>query len=179
MSMINLKNIIQALLLSNNKEMLSLTNLKEILPEFSEAQIVQAIKEINSDDSQIYTISEISKMYYIKIKSTFNNYLARLHCQDQIKEYSKIFIETIIIIAMYQPVSRQEIEDKLGKRISDNIIFELQDLQWIKSTITEFNTDEYFSTTKEFLRYFNIGSVIELEKKLNTILLDHNLEVVW
>jgi len=177
--MVDLKNIIQALLLSNNKKMLSLSEIKSILPEFSESQILKAIGEVNNDQNNIYTIFEVSGMYYVKIKSIFNNYLSRMHHQNQIAEHSKIFLETIAVIAMYQPLSRDELEHKINKKISEDIFFQLQDLHWIKITVAKFDSKEYFSTTKEFLQYFNIASVIDLEKKLNAILLDNDLEVVW
>lgn len=177
--MIDLKNIIQALLLSNDKEMLSLNEIKSILPEFSESQILKAIEDVNNDQNQIYNILEVSGMYYVKIKTIFNSYLARMHYQNHNTEYSKNLLETIATIAMYQPVSRNEIEDKIGRKIIDEIFFQLQDLHWIKSTVANFDSQEYYTTTKQFLQYFNITSMIELEDKLNKILLDDNMEVVW
>jgi segregation and condensation protein B len=117
-------------------------------------------------------------MYSLTVKSIFNSYLSRMHCQDKTL-YSQTLLETIAAIAMHQPITKKQVEDKIGKEMSEQVLFQLQDLQWIKSTMVKSDHQEYFSTTKEFLRYFNITSVIELEKKLNAILLNSNLQVVW
>ena len=177
--MLELKSILQALLLSNKNQMLSLAVIKSLLYEFSETQILKAVEEINNDPNQVYNVVSISGMYYLKVKSMFNSYLSRMHCENANAQYSKIFLETIAALAMYQPITKNQLEEKIGRKILDEIFYQLQDLQWVKVTSTKFDRQEYFSTTKVFLQHFNITSIIELENKLNSILLDSNIQIIW
>jgi segregation and condensation protein B len=177
--MLELKNIIQALLLANDKKMMPLLVLQNMLHDFSQSQILNAINEINNDSSLVFTVAEIAGGYYIKVKSSFNSYLTRMCYQDKIQQHSKTLLETIAAIAMYQPITKTGLSEKLATSVNDEIIFQLQDLQWIKFVVPKFDKQEYFCTTKEFLQYFNISSILELENKLNNILLDEHLQVVW
>lgn len=82
------------------------------------------------------------------------------------KEYqtlSKSVLETVTLIAMKQPVNKATIARFRGVKNPDNGIDGALNLKLI------IETDKGFITTPEFLRYFGINDLKELEEKLSRL----------
>ena len=78
--------------------------------------------------------------------------------------YSKAFLETLVIIAYKQPVTRGDIEEIRGVSVNPQIIRNLIEYEWIKVIGHKESPGkpELLATTKKFLDYFNLQSISEL-----------------
>ncbi len=73
-------------------------------------------------------------------------------------------LETLVIIAYKQPVTRAEIEEIRGVTVSTNIMKTLQEREWIRVIgYREIpGKPAIYGTTKEFLDYFNLKSLSDM-----------------
>lgn len=89
------------------------------------------------------------------------------------KEYeytlSKAAFETIAIIVQHQPINAYQIAKKRGVKNSEHTIQTLLDQNLIKQT------EEGYTTTDYFLKYFGINDLKELKEKLITIPLEKKI----
>ncbi|CAG1023188.1 partial Segregation and condensation protein B, partial [Patescibacteria group bacterium] len=91
--------------------------------------------------------------------------------EEKPPKYSRALLETLAIIAYRQPVTRGDIEDIRGVSVSSNIIQTLLEREWIKIVGQKAvpGRPNLYSTTKEFLNYFNLASLSDLPT-LETVL---------
>ena len=76
----------------------------------------------------------------------------------------KLFLETLVIIAYKQPVTRGDIEGIRGVSVNPQIIRNMIEFEWIK-VVGHKETPgrpELLATTKKFLDYFNLKSLSDL-----------------
>jgi segregation and condensation protein B len=78
--------------------------------------------------------------------------------------YSKALLETLAIIAYRQPVTRGDIEEVRGVGVSTDIMRVLLERDWVRQVGSREvpGRPALYSTTAEFLEYFNLDSVKEL-----------------
>ena len=73
-------------------------------------------------------------------------------------------METLVIIAYKQPVTRGDIEEIRGVSVNPQIIRNMIEFEWIK-VVGHKETPgkpELLATTKKFLDYFNLKSLSDL-----------------
>lgn len=79
-------------------------------------------------------------------------------------KYSRALLETLAIIAYKQPVTRADIEEIRGVAVSSQIIKTLLEREWIR--ISGYKNvagkPAVYTTTREFLNYFNLKYLNEL-----------------
>lgn len=161
-----LKKIIEALLLSSN-EPLSIEKLLEVFDEWqkpSPEQIKTSINKLQADYSaRAFELIEVASGYKVQTKSEYSEWVARLQIEKPAK-YSRALLETLAIIAYKQPVTRADIEEIRGVAVNSQIIKTLMEREWIR--IAGYKDvpgkPAVFTTTKEFLNYFNLNYLNEL-----------------
>lgn len=78
--------------------------------------------------------------------------------------YSRAFLETLVLVAYRQPITRGEIEEIRGVAVSSNIMRQLLEREWIKVVGHKEvpGKPALFGTTKQFLDYFNLKKLSDL-----------------
>ena len=84
--------------------------------------------------------------------------------EERKPRYSRALLETLVIIAYRQPITRAEIEDIRGVAVSSGIIKTLHEREWVKIVGHRDvpGRPAIYATTREFLDYFNLNSLSDL-----------------
>ena len=130
----------------------------------SKNEIRKAIEKLNEGyKDNAYEIVLVASGYRIQVKSGFEEWVGKLNKQSSTR-YSKAFLETLVIIAYKQPVTRGDIEEIRGVSVNSQIIRNLIEYEWIKVIGHKESPGkpELLATTKKFLDYFNLQSISEL-----------------
>ena len=130
----------------------------------SKNEIRKAIEKLNEGyKNNAYEIVLVASGYRIQVKSGFEEWVGKLNKQSSTR-YSKAFLETLVIIAYKQPVTRGDIEEIRGVSVNPQIIRNLIEYEWIKVIGHKESPGkpELLATTKKFLDYFNLQSISEL-----------------
>ena len=162
--MLNLKNIIKALLLSADGQMLEIEDFKRAMPDVDENQILKAVNELQQETSDVFDILEVKEHYYAKTKPEYTPYIQNLKGVKPDPRARRALMETLAIIAMRQPVSRTEIEEMRMVQLNVTILHDLQDYGWIKVVKVTSNDTHLYGTTLKFLQEFGLSSISEFEK---------------
>ena len=99
----------------------------------------------------------------MQVKKGYDDWISKLNKQSSTR-YSKAFLETLVIIAYKQPVTRGDIEEIRGVSVNPQIIRNLIEFEWVK-VVGHKETPgkpELLATTKKFLDYFNLKSLSDL-----------------
>ena len=160
-----LSSIIESVLLVSHEPL----TLQEIANLFdsnkpSKNEIRKAIEKLNEGyKNNAYEIVLVASGYRIQVKSGFEEWVGKLNKQSSTR-YSKAFLETLVIIAYKQPVTRGDIEEIRGVSVNPQIIRNLIEYEWIKVIGHKESPGkpELLATTKKFLDYFNLQSISEL-----------------
>lgn len=161
-----LKNIIESLLLSSH-EPVSLEKLIEVFDEWqkpSSEQLKRVISELKTDYSdRAFELIEVASGYKVQTKSEYSEWVARLQIEKPAK-YSRALLETLAIIAYKQPVTRADIEEIRGVAVNSQIMKTLMEREWIRIAGHKDvpGKPAVYTTTKEFLNYFNLNYLSEL-----------------
>jgi segregation and condensation protein B len=149
--------------------------------------ILNAIKEIDGEDVNLaaedienfvyelnkkYTAQELSfriimvaNGYLFATNPEFGKYVGYLSTEKSKRRLSQAALETLAIIAYKQPITKPELESIRGVN-SDYMISTLLE----KNLITITGRSEtvgrplFYSTTKEFLKYFGLNQITDLPK---------------
>ena len=130
----------------------------------SKNEIRKAIEKLNEGyKDNAYEIVLVASGYRIQVKSGFEEWVGKLNKESSTR-YSKAFLETLVIIAYKQPVTRGDIEEIRGVPVNSQIIRNLIEYEWIKVIGHKESPGkpELLATTKKFLDYFNLQSISEL-----------------
>ncbi len=130
----------------------------------SKNEIRKAIEKLNEGyKGNAYEIVLVASGYRIQVKSGFEEWVEKLNKRSSTR-YSKAFLETLVIIAYKQPVTRGDIEEIRGVSVNPQIIRNLIEYEWIKVIGHKESPGkpELLATTKKFLDYFNLQSISEL-----------------
>jgi len=169
----SLQKIIEGALMVSHEPL----NLQEIANLFdddkpSKNEIKQMIDKLNeSYKNNSFEIVLVASGYRLQVKPGYEQWLSKLNKQSSTR-YSKAFLETLVIIAYKQPVTRGDIEDIRGVSVNPQIIRNMIEYEWIK-VVGHKETPgkpELLATTKKFLDYFNLKSLSDLPppSELNT-----------
>lgn len=153
-----------ALLASENP--LSLQDIANLFDENkpSKNEIKKAIDALNNNyKNHSFEIINVASGFRMQVKKGYDNWISKLNKQSSTR-YSKAFLETLVIIAYKQPVTRGDIEEIRGVAVNPQIIRNLIEFEWIK-VVGHKETPgkpELLATTKKFLDYFNLKSLSDL-----------------
>ena len=152
--------IIEAILFANS-DLVDEKDLKSKLPKGVN------IKNILSDLKSIYKTRGIN-IYNVKNKWGFRtapSLASYLKIEKRLKrKLSNAGMETLAIIAYYQPVTKGEIEKVRGRHLSKGTLDGLLDRGWIelKGRRKTPGTPLTWGTTDQFLEHFNLKNLKEL-----------------
>lgn len=175
-----LKRIIEALLLASN-EPISIERIQEVFDEWQKptADQVKSILLSLSEDymSQSFELISVASGYTVRTKKEYSHWIARLHIEKPSK-YSRALLETLAIIAYKQPVTRADIEEIRGVVVSSQTMKTLLEREWIRIAGHKdvAGKPAVYTTTKEFLNYFNLKHLNELPtlpEVLETLTMHH------
>jgi segregation and condensation protein B len=148
-------------------EPLSLDKLLAILSRevtLSIAEIRALIEELQCDyQDRGIELKQLASGYAFQTKSAYASWVGRLW-EEKPPKYSRALLETLVIIAYRQPVTRPEIENIRGVAVNPNIIKTLLERDWIRVVGHKEvpGKPALFATTSHFLDYFNLKTLAEL-----------------
>lgn len=166
MELNELKQIVEALLLTSSTP-LSLDKLQSVFEEWQqpELDVLGAVLDQLKEDYQTraFSLVELAGGYQLQTKSQYSAWVARLHMEKPAK-YSRALLETLAIIAYKQPVTRADIEELRGVGVNSYIMKTLMEREWIRIAGHKdvVGKPAVYTTTKEFLNYFNLKNLREL-----------------
>ncbi|WP_298622311.1 SMC-Scp complex subunit ScpB [uncultured Legionella sp.] len=161
-----LKKIIEALLLSCN-EPLPLDKIQEVFDEWQRPELAllkNVMAQLKADyEGRSFELIQVAGGYQVQTRSEYSQWLARLQIEKPGK-YSRALLETLAIIAYKQPVTRADIEEIRGVAVNSHIMKTLMEREWIRIAGHKdvAGKPAVYTTTKEFLNYFNLNYLHEL-----------------
>lgn len=161
-----IKNIVEAALMAAGQP-LSLDKLHSLFVEqedIEKAQIKDALQQLEQElESRGVELVEVGSGYRIQARQDYANWLVKLW-EEKPPRYSRALLETMVLIAYRQPITRGEIEDVRGVSVSSHIIKTLQERDWVRVVGHRDvpGRPALYATTKGFLDYFNLKSLDEL-----------------
>ncbi|MFT6301832.1 MAG: segregation and condensation protein B [Pseudomonadales bacterium] len=162
-----IRNILEACLLVAGKAMNigQLENLFESdidRPDRNEIKAALAGLEAEYEGRGIELV-EVASGWRLQSRSSMEHWVARLF-QEKSPRYSRALLETLVLIAYRQPITRGEIEEVRGVAVSSNIIKTLQERDWVKEIGYKDvpGKPALWGTTRQFLDYFNLKRLDEL-----------------
>jgi segregation and condensation protein B len=161
-----LKHTVEALLMSSD-EPLSAASILAVFYDWEKPSIeaVQHCLNALTEDyaSRGIELKSLASGYRFQTKAAYSTWVSRL-LNDKPAKYSGALLETLAIIAYRQPVTRADIEDIRGVAVSTSIMKTLIERGWVR--IVGFRDvagkPAVYTTTKEFLDYFNLSSLNDL-----------------
>lgn len=125
--------------------------------------VLASLKERHQKPDSGIELQEVASGFRYQAKTELSPWLSRLW-EERSPRYSRALLETLVIIAYKQPVTRAEIEEIRGVTVSTNIMKTLQEREWIR--VIGFRDlpgkPAIYGTTKDFLDYFNLKSLSDL-----------------
>ncbi len=161
-----IKNIIEAALLAANHT-LSIDRLLGLFIDENQPSrddIRQALAELTTDyEDRGVELKEVSSGFRLQVRIEFAPWVARLW-DERPPRYSRALLETLVLIAYKQPVTRGDIEDVRGVAVSSHIIKTLLEREWVRVLGHREvpGRPSLYGTTKQFLDYFNLKSLEDL-----------------
>jgi len=161
-----LKNIIEALLLSSI-EPLSFEKVQQVFDEWQRptlSQLEEVIRCLREDfAARSFELIQVASGYILQTRAKYSSWVARLQI-DKPAKYSRALLETLAIIAYKQPATRGDIEELRGVAVNSHIMKTLLEREWIRVAGHKDvpGKPAVYTTTKEFLNYFNLQNLNEL-----------------
>jgi len=161
-----LKNIIEAILLSSDGAV-SATKMLEAFDEWNRpslSELANGINQLREDYSgRSFDLNEVASGFQLQTKAQYSHWVARMQIEKPAK-YSRALLETLAIIAYKQPVTRADIEEVRGVAVNSQIMKTLMEREWIRIAGHKdvAGKPAVYTTTKDFLNYFNLQHLKEL-----------------
>ncbi|MGI9292199.1 MAG: SMC-Scp complex subunit ScpB [Gammaproteobacteria bacterium] len=161
-----LKNIVEAALLAAGSPV-TVDQLRALFGDQSapEKQEIRAvIMELQEDYAgRGIEVREVASGFRIQVIDSMSPWLSKLW-EERPPRYSRALMETLVIIAYRQPVTRGDIEEIRGVSVTSNIIRTLLEREWIKVLGHRDvpGKPAMFGTTRGFLDYFNLKKLDDL-----------------
>lgn len=166
MQTLSIKNIIEAALMAAANPM----TINQLATLFDESERPQAkvvrdvLKELQAEcESRGVELKEVASGFRYQAKQDYAPWLKKMW-EERPPRYSRALLETLVLIAYRQPITRAEIEEIRGVAVNSQIIKTLAEREWIK-VIGHRDVPgkpALLGTTKEFLDYFNLKNLNEL-----------------
>jgi len=126
--------------------------------------IKEVIEMLQSDYAgRAMELKEVASGYRFQVRQGYADYVGKLW-EEKPAKYSRALLETLVLIAYRQPITRGEIEAIRGVSVSSHIVKTLVERDWVR-VIGHRDVPgkpSIYGTTKEFLDYFNLTSLDEL-----------------
>lgn len=161
-----LKQIIEAALMAAEGPM----TVNQLVALFDEEErpegklVRDAIKALQDDcETRAVELKEVASGFRFQAKQDYAPWLKKMW-EERPPRYSRAFLETLVLIAYRQPITRAEIEEIRGVAVNSHIVKTLAEREWIKVVGHRDvpGKPALLGTTKEFLDYFNLKSLSEL-----------------
>ena len=130
----------------------------------SKDEIRQALQSLQEEyQSRGVHLKEVASGYRMQVVEDSAPWVARLW-EEKPPRYSRALLETLVLIAYRQPITRGEIEEIRGVSVSSHIVKTLQEREWIRVLGHKDvpGKPAMYGTSREFLDYFNLKSLDEL-----------------
>ena len=167
MDMQHIKNILEASLLVAGRAM-TVAQLEALFEADIDRPERQELRDALASLQQDYEgrgieLVEVASGFRLQSRATMEHWLARLF-QEKSPRYSRALLETLVLIAYRQPITRGEIEEVRGVAVSSNIIKTLQEREWVKVLGHKEvpGRPALLGTSKKFLDYFNLKRLEDL-----------------
>jgi segregation and condensation protein B len=110
-----------------------------------------------------YELKRVASGYRFQVRQGLSEWVSRLW-EERPPRYSRALMETLALIAYRQPVTRGDIEQVRGVAVSSNIIRTLLEREWVRVVGYKEvpGRPAMYGTTKAFLDYFNLESLVEM-----------------
>lgn len=161
------KNIIEAGLLVAGRP-LSISQLHALFQDDKnapdKAAIRAAIAHLKEDyEDRGIELVEVSSGFRMQSRQEMAPWMAHLF-QEKAPRYSRALLETLVLIAYKQPITRAEIEQVRGVAVSSNIVRTLQERNWVNVVGHKDlpGKPALLGTTRQFLDYFNLKRLDDL-----------------
>ena len=162
----DLKPIIEAVLMASEQP-LSVTMIAQLLTSETvpNKEMIREALELLQEDcaGRGIDLKEVASGFRYQAKQEYAHWISKLW-EERAPRYSRAFLETLVLIAYRQPITRAEIEEIRGVTVNSNIIKGLIEREWIKVVGQREvpGKPELLGTTKEFLDYFNLKNLSDL-----------------
>ncbi|VAW70371.1 Segregation and condensation protein B [hydrothermal vent metagenome] len=162
-----LKNILEAILLTADQpmDMRKLGALFEADEERPTSDsILQALQNLQADyQGRGIELKEVASGYRMQVNTECATWVARMW-EEKPPRYSRALLETLVLIAYRQPITRGEIEEIRGVSVSSHIIKTLSEREWVRVLGHKDvpGRPSMYGTTRDFLDYFNLKNLDEL-----------------
>ena len=110
-----------------------------------------------------WELRQTASGYRLQVRAELAPWIGRLW-EEKPRRYSRSFLETLVLIAYRQPVTRGDIEAVRGVAVSSDTIKILQEREWIRVVGHRDvpGRPALYATTRQFLDYFNLASLEQL-----------------
>lgn len=162
-----LKNILEAILLSAEQplEVRQLETLFEADEDRPSRDEIRKALEVLEQDYQGrgMELKQVASGYRIQVPENYAHWVSHLW-EEKPPRYSRALLETLVLIAYRQPITRGEIEEIRGVSVSSHIIKTLLEREWVRVLGHKDvpGKPAMYGTTRDFLDYFNLKSLDEL-----------------
>ncbi|MBA2409432.1 MAG: SMC-Scp complex subunit ScpB [Gammaproteobacteria bacterium] len=177
MEMRKVKNIIEAALLAADRP-LNVEQLAQLVVDgqgqYSRDAIREALDMLEADCADRgVELKHVASGYRYQVRQELSLWIARLW-EERPPRYSRALLETLALIAYRQPITRGDIEAIRGVAVSTGIVKTLQEREWIRVVGHRDvpGRPAMYGTTRQFLDYFNLGSLDELPALAELVGLD-------
>lgn len=147
-------------------ETLSVTRLLTLFPDsdIDKTYLEDILASMENDYAdRSFTLKSLASGYCFQVRQ---EHAPALHLlwEERPPRYSRALLETLVIIAYRQPITRAEIEDIRGVAVSTSITKTLLEREWIRVLGHRDVPGKpgIYGTTKQFLDYFNLSNLSEL-----------------
>ena len=131
---------------------------------FSAKEIRAILNDLANDyDERGIELKEVASGFRFQVRDELSPWISKLFAEKP-QRYSRALLEVLALIAYRQPITRAEIEEIRGVAVSTHIIRTLTEREWV--TVVGYKEvpgrPALYATTKSFLDYFNLKSLVEL-----------------
>ena len=126
--------------------------------------IVETLNNLQSEyETRGIELVQVASGWRMQTRESMSPWIANLF-QEKAPRYSRALLETLVLIAYRQPITRGEIEDARGVAVGSNIVRTLIERYWVKIVGHRDvpGRPSLLGTTKHFLDYFNLQKISEL-----------------
>jgi len=128
----------------------------------------QEIKMALNDLESLYAqraiaLKQVASGYRFQVRQSLAPWISKLW-EEKPARYSRALLETLVLIAYRQPITRAEIEEVRGVAVSTAIVKTLLEREWVRIVGHKDvpGKPALYATTKQFLNYFNLQTLDEL-----------------
>lgn len=167
MELQKLKNILEAVLLAADKPLdvkFFQTLFEADIDRPGADEIHQALQSLTEDyQGRGIRLNEVASGYRMQVVEDYALWVSRLW-EEKPQRYSRALLETLVLIAYRQPITRGEIEEIRGVSVSTQITKTLMERDWIRILGHKDvpGKPAMYGTTRAFLDYFNLKTLDEL-----------------